>query len=67
MAEIITIITWGSKVGFGKYADLSLIALKIKDPKYLKWCYETELHISRPTIAFIFENIKEKEFDEIMR
>lgn len=59
-------ITWKSLVGFGMYADLSLLMLKITEPNYLKWCYEQELHLTRPTIKFIFDNIKPHEFKEIM-
>ena len=60
-------ITWGSKLGFGKYKDLSLITIKIKDPKYLKWCYENELHLKYETLNFVFENISTKELEDMLR
>lgn len=64
-------ITWGSIFPVGKYSsrgeNLSLNAVKIKYPKYLKWCYENELHLKYPEINFIFENISSKEFDDIMK
>jgi len=60
-------ITWKSKVGFGLYRDATLLELKITNPQYLKWAYENRLHEKYETIGFIFDNIKQHEFDEIMR
>lgn len=64
-------ITWGTKFPVGRYGtqgeNISLYEVKIKDTECLKYCYENRLHLIYPEINFIFENISEKEFNEIMR
>lgn len=66
-------ITWKSKFTFGKYAETetnpgaTLLSVLITDKPYLSWCFKEHLDEKYNELVFIRENIKPKEWNEILK
>lgn len=64
-------ISWSTKISFGKYGpkkgdNQTLLNVLIIDKPYLRYCYENNLHEKYSELKWLFENIKQHEFDRIM-
>lgn len=60
-------ICWETRMPFGKHKGVMLHVVLATDKPWLRWCWENEIHMARPEVAFIFENISSNAMKDILR